>query len=165
MGWSRVWKRQGGCSPVSDLRDLYQELILDHNRRPRNFGPLAEANRQARGINPLCGDKVTVRLHLEDDRVKDIRFEGTGCAISIASASVMTESLKQRTREDAVDLFERFHRMVAAGDGAEPCPPHMGKLEAFAGVRAYPSRVKCATLAWHTLRAALDGEDKAVSTE
>ncbi len=150
---------------MSDLKDLYQELILDHNRRPRNFGPLAEANLQARGVNPLCGDKVTVRLHVEDGRVKDIRFEGTGCAISIASASVMTESLKQRTREDAVSLFERFHRMVAAGDGTESCPPDMGKLEAFAGVRDYPARVKCATLPWHALRAALDGEDKAVSTE
>jgi nitrogen fixation NifU-like protein len=140
-------------------------LILDHNRRPRNFGPLAEANRQARGINPLCGDKVTVHLRVEDGLVKDIRFEGTGCAISIASASVMTESLKRQTRQDALGLFERFHRMVAAGDGTESTPPDMGKLVAFAGVRDYPARVKCATLAWHTLRAALEGEDKAVSTE
>ena len=165
MCWPRVWKRYGGYSTVSDLTDLYQELILDHNRRPRNFGPLAEANREARGINPLCGDKVTVHLHVEDGRVKDIRFEGTGCAISIASASVMTESLKRQTREDALGLFERFHRMVAISDGTESSAPDMGKLEAFAGVRDYPARVKCATLAWHTLRAALDGKDKAVSTE
>ena len=165
MCWPRVWTRYGGYSTVSDLTDLYQELILDHNRRPRNFGPLAEANRQARGINPLCGDKVTVRLHVEDGQVKDIRFEGTGCAISIASASVMTESLKRQTREDALGLFERFHRMVATSDGTESSAPGMGKLEAFAGVRDYPARVKCATLAWHTLRAALDGKDKAVSTE
>ena len=165
MCWPMGWKKYGGCSPVSDLRDLYQELILDHNRRPRNFGPLAAANREARGVNPLCGDKVTVHLHVEDGQVKDIRFEGTGCAISIASASVMTESLKQRTREDAVNLFERFHRMVAASDGTESAAPDMGKLEAFAGVRGYPARVKCATLAWHTLRAALEGADKAVSTE
>ena len=165
MRWPRVWKRRGGCSTVSDLRDLYQELILDHNRRPRNFGPLPDANRSARGINPLCGDKVTVHLQMEDGQVKDIRFEGTGCAISIASASVMTESLKQRTREDAESLFDRFHRMVAQANGAESDPPGMGKLAAFAGVRDYPARVKCATLAWHTLRAALDGEEKAVSTE
>lgn len=150
---------------MSDLRDLYQELILDHNRRPRNFGPLAEANRSARGVNPLCGDKVTVHVQVEDDQVKAIRFEGTGCAISIASASVMTESLKQLTREESMDLFERFQKMVAAGDGTEPTPPDMGKLAAFAGVRDYPARVKCATLAWHTLRAALDGQEKAVSTE
>ena len=165
MPWPMVWKRPGGCSEVSDLRDLYQELILDHNRRPRNFGPLAEANRSAKGINPLCGDKVTVHLQVEDGQVKDIRFEGTGCAISIASASVMTESLKRQTREDAVSLFERFHRMVAPADGVESDPPDMGKLAAFAGVRDYPARVKCATLAWHTLRAALDGKEKAVSTE
>ena len=165
MCWPRVWTRYGGYSTVSDLTDLYQELILDHNRRPRNFGPLAEANRQARGVNPLCGDKVTVHLHVEDGLVKDIRFEGAGCAISIASASVMTESLKRQTREDALGLFERFHRMVATSDGRESSAPGMGKLEAFAGVRDYPARVKCATLAWHTLRAALDGKDKAVSTE
>ena len=165
MCWPRVWKTYGGYSTVSDLTDLYQELILDHNRRPRNFGPLAEANREARGVNPLCGDKVTVHLYVEDGRVKDIRFEGTGCAISIASASVMTESLKQQTREDALSLFERFHRMVAISDGTESSAPGMGKLEAFAGVRDYPARVKCATLAWHTLRAALDGKDKAVRTE
>ncbi len=163
MCWPRVWKRYGGYSTVSDLTDLYQELILDHNRRPRNFGRLAEANRQARGVNPLCGDKVTVHLHVEDGLVKDIRFEGTGCAISIASASVMTESLKRQTREDVLSLFERFHRMVAESDGTESSAPGMGKLEAFAGVRDYPARVKCATLAWHTLRAALEG--KAISTE
>ncbi len=150
---------------MSDMKDLYQELILDHNRRPRNFGPLAEANRSARGINPLCGDMVTVHLQVEDGHVKDIRFEGTGCAICIASASVMTESLKRRTREDAVNLFKCFHRMVAPTDGAESDPPDMGKLAAFAGVRDYPARVKCATLAWHALRAALEGEGKAVTTE
>ncbi len=150
---------------MSDLTDLYQELILDHNRRPRNFGSLTEANRSARGVNPLCGDKVTVQLRVEDDEVKDIRFEGTGCAISIASASVMTESLKQRTCGDARDLFERFHRMVAVDDGSASRSPEMGKLAAFAGVRDYPARVKCATLAWHTLRAALDGDASAVSTE
>ena len=147
---------------MSDLRDLYQELILDHNRKPRNFGPLADANRSARGVNPLCGDKVAVHLRVEDDRVTGVSFEGTGCAISIASASVMTESLKERSCDDAREIFDRFHQMVAADDGGGS---DMGKLAAFAGVRDYPARVKCATLAWHTLRAALDGEDKAVSTE
>lgn len=150
---------------MSDVKELYQELILDHNRKPRNFGPLSDANRSARGVNPLCGDKVTVYLQVEDDQVKDIRFEGTGCAISIASASVMTESLKRQTRTDAVAIFERFHKMVAAADGSESDAPGMGKLEAFAGVKDYPARVKCATLAWHTLRAALDGDAQAVSTE
>ena len=150
---------------MSDLRDLYQELILDHNRKPRNFGPLAGANRSARGVNPLCGDKVTVHLHVEDDRVTGVSFEGTGCAISIASASVMTESLKARSCDDARAMFERFHQMVAADDGNGNDGAGMGKLAAFAGVRDYPARVKCATLAWHTLRAALDGDDKAVSTE
>ena len=148
---------------MSDLRDLYQELILDHNRKPRNFGPLAGANRSARGVNPLCGDKVAVHLHVEDGRVTGVSFEGTGCAISIASASVMTESLKEQSCDHARELFERFHQMVATDDGSES--DGMGKLAAFAGVRDYPARVKCATLAWHTLRAALDGEDKAVSTE
>jgi len=150
---------------VSDLTDLYQELILDHNRRPRNFGSLTEANRSARGVNPLCGDKVAVHLRVEDEEVKEIRFEGTGCAISIASASVMTESLKGRTCGDARNLFERFHQMVAVDDGPASHPPEMGKLAAFAGVRHYPARVKCATLAWHTLRAALEGDAQAVSTE
>jgi len=150
---------------VSDLRDLYQELILDHNRKPRNFGPLADANRSARGVNPLCGDKVAVHLRVEDGRVAGVSFEGTGCAISIASASVMTESLKERSCDDAKELFERFHQMVATDNGGGIDGPGLGKLEAFAGVRDYPARVKCATLAWHTLCAALDGEDKAVSTE
>ena len=164
MCWPRVWKTYGGYSTVSDLTDLYQELILDHNRRPRNFGPLAEANRKPGESPPLRrqGHGPSARGRRQ---VKDIRFEGTGCAISIASASVMTESLKQQTRDDALSLFERFHRMVAISDGTESSAPGMGKLEAFAGVRDYPARVKCATLAWHTLRAALDGKDKAVSTE
>lgn len=150
---------------MSDLRDLYQELILDHNRRPRNFGPLAGANRSARGVNPLCGDKVAVHLHVEGDRVMGVSFEGTGCAISIASASVMTETLKEQSCGEARELFERFHQMVAADDGSGNEDAGMGKLAAFAGVRDYPARVKCATLAWHTLRAALEGADKAVSTE
>ena len=165
MRWPMAWRRQGGYSAVSDLRELYQELILDRNRKPRNFGPLSEANRSARGVNPLCGDRITVHLRMDDDRVEDVRFEGSGCAISIASASVMTESLKGQTASGAMALFERFHRMVAEdGDGA--CgDPDMGKLAAFSGVRDYPARVKCATLAWHALRAALEGGARAVSTE
>ena len=150
---------------MSDLRELYQELILDRNRKPRNFGPLSDANRSAKGVNPLCGDKITIYLQLDDDQVKDIRFEGTGCAISIASASVMTESLKGETTSDAMNLFERFHQMVAANGDAAGGAPDMGKLAAFAGVRDYPARVKCATLAWHALRAALEGGAQAVSTE
>ena len=150
---------------MPDLKDLYQELILDHNRKPRNFGPLTEANRSAKGVNPLCGDKVTIHLLLEDDRVKDVRFEGTGCAISIASASVMTETLKQQTSTAAMALFTRFRRMVGADGVLESDPLGMGKLAAFAGVKDYPARVKCATLAWHTLRAALDDVEQAASTE
>lgn len=150
---------------MSDLRDLYQELILDRNRKPRNFGPLSEANRSVQGVNPLCGDRITVHLQLDDDQVKDIRFEGSGCAISIASASVMTESLKGQTESAAMTLFERFHQMVAASDDAAGGAPDMGKLAAFAGVRDYPARVKCATLPWHALRAALTGGARAVSTE
>lgn len=150
---------------MSDLRDLYQELILDRNRKPRNFGPLSEANRSAHGVNPLCGDRITVHLQLDDERVKDIRFEGSGCAISIASASVMTESLKGQTASAAMTLFERFHQMVAANGDAPGGAPDMGKLAAFAGVRDYPARVKCATLAWHALRAALTDGARSVSTE
>lgn len=150
---------------MPDLKDLYQELILDHNRKPRNFGPLTEANRSAKGVNPLCGDKVTIHLLLEDDRVKDVRFEGTGCAISIASASVMTETLKQQTSTDAMTLFTRFRQMVGVDGVLESDALGMGKLAAFAGVKDYPARVKCATLAWHTLRAALDDVEQAASTE
>jgi nitrogen fixation NifU-like protein len=149
---------------MSDLRDLYQELILDHNRRPRNFGRLDAANRSAEGYNPLCGDKVTVYLKMENDSVKDVRFEGAGCAISKASASVMTESVKGMSRSQVEALFKKFHELVTGrptADGAEG----LGKLAAFSGVAEYPTRVKCATLAWHTLRAALSGADKTISTE
>jgi nitrogen fixation NifU-like protein len=149
---------------VYELRELYQELILDHNKRPRNFGRLADANRQAKGFNPLCGDKVTVYLRLEGDRIVDVRFDGSGCAISTASASVMTESLKGKTRQEVEALFERFHALVA-GNADVSDGEDLGKLAAFSGVRDYPSRVKCATLAWHTLRAALQEAEKPVSTE
>lgn len=146
---------------MSDLRDLYQEVILDHNRRPRNFGPLPAANRRAEGNNPLCGDRVTVYLDVEGDRIRDVAFEGAGCAISTASASLMTEALKGRSVEEARSLFHGFHELVTKGEEGED----LGKLAVFTGVREYPMRVKCATLAWHTLMAALEARDQPVTTE
>jgi nitrogen fixation protein NifU and related proteins len=148
---------------MNELRDLYQEVILDHNRRPRNFGPLPAANRQAEGYNPLCGDKVTVFLDVEDGRIHGIAFQGSGCAISTASASLMTEALKGLTAEEAQAMFHRFHDLVTTGTGEGS--PELGKLAVFSGVREFPMRVKCATLAWHTLLAALDEKDAPVSTE
>ena len=149
---------------MSDLRDLYQEVILDHNRSPRNFGRLEDADLHADGHNPLCGDKLSVTLKLNGDRVTDLRFEGSGCAISKASASLMTEGVKGRTFDEFREIFDRFHRLVtdqeAPADDAE-----LGKLAVFAGVRDYPARVKCAILAWHTLRAAVDDRHEVVSTE
>ena len=149
---------------MSDLRDLYQEVILDHNRRPRNFGRLDDADFRADGHNPLCGDHISVTVKLTGDVVSDVRFEGAGCAISKASASLMTEGVKGRTLDELGRLFEQFHRLVtdrtASGDDAE-----LGKLAVFAGVRDYPARVKCAILAWRTLRAAVDDSREVVSTE
>jgi len=148
---------------MSDLRDLYQEVILDHNRRPRNFGPLPGATRRAEGHNPLCGDRVTVFLDLAEGRIRDAAFQGSGCAISTASASLMTDALKGLTVEEARGLFHGFHELVTRGGGEGS--PDLGKLAVFTGVREYPMRVKCATLAWHALMAALDGQDLPVSTE
>jgi nitrogen fixation NifU-like protein len=145
-----------------DLRELYQSLILDHNKRPRNFGRPAASDRSACGENPLCGDKVTVHVRIEDGTVREVGFEGSGCAISTASASLMTEAVKGRPVEEVRRIFERFHRLVA-GDGQPD--EGLGKLAVFAGVREFPMRVKCATLAWHTLRAALQGDAAHVSTE
>lgn len=149
---------------MSDLRDLYQEVILDHNRSPRNFGKLDGADLSADGHNPLCGDRLSVTVKLNGDRVSDVRFEGAGCAISKASASLMTEGVKGRTLDELPRLFDQFHRLVtdrtASADDAE-----LGKLAVFAGVRDYPARVKCAVLAWHTLRAAVDEGREVVSTE
>jgi nitrogen fixation protein NifU and related proteins len=151
---------------MGDLRDLYQEVILDHSKRPRNFGSLAGANRRAEGYNPLCGDRETVYLRLEDDVLKEVGFRGAGCAISTASASMMTESLKGKTREEAEALFERFHDLITGSDGrTDTSRPDLGKLTVFSGVREFPVRVKCATLPWHTMKAALAGEDRTVSTE
>jgi len=155
---------------MSDLRELYQEVILDHYKKPRNFRSLPEANRRLEGYNPLCGDRVTVYLVVEDGRVRDIGFQGTGCAISTASASLMTEVLRGKRVEEAEALFHAFHELVTgqpsrtsgvAGEAA----PELGKLEILGGVREFPMRVKCATLAWHTMQGALHGEDKTVSTE
>lgn len=148
---------------MSDLRDLYQELILEHSKAPRNYRELKGADHRAEGYNPLCGDRFTVAVHIEGDCIRDIAFQGSGCAISKASASMMTQSVKGKTREQAKKLFEQFHRTVTGnqnGNAAE-----LGKLGVFAGVREFPTRVKCATLAWHTLQAALEGKQEAVSTE
>ena len=146
---------------MSDLRDLYQEVILDHNRAPRNFGQLPNANRESEGHNPLCGDRVRVSLHVEDDRIEGIAFQGSGCAISTASASLMTEALKGRTVEEARHLFRGFHDLLTTGGSEDG----LGKLAVFAGVREYPIRIKCATLAWHAVQAALEQKDHPISTE
>lgn len=147
---------------MNDLRELYQEVIFDHYRRPRNFGKPESANHEAEGYNPLCGDKVKVYLKVEDGVIRDAHFEGSGCAISTASASLMTESLKGKREDEALRLLEDFHRMVT-GVGRQT--GNLGKLEALAGVREFPQRVKCATLAWHTLQAALKDQHEPVTTE
>ncbi len=148
---------------MTDLDDLYQEVILDHGRRPRNFRRVEGANREAEGLNPLCGDHYRVYLRLEGDRIADVGFEGTGCAISKASASLMTGALKGKTTADAERLFASFHRLVTEGPEGTPAAD-LGKLAALSGVSEFPTRVKCASLAWHALRSALAGGE-AVSTE
>jgi nitrogen fixation protein NifU and related proteins len=148
----------------SDLRDLYQEVILDHSKRPRNFHAMPAPDRKAEGYNPLCGDRETVFLDLDGEVLKDVSFQGAGCAISTASASMMTESVKGKTRAEADALFSRFHELITGKTGAAD-GPELGKLEVFSGVREYPVRVKCATLPWHTLKAALDGAGAPISTE
>jgi nitrogen fixation NifU-like protein len=150
---------------MSDLRELYQEVILDHGKKPRNHRVLEGADHKADGHNPLCGDKITVFVKTHDDQIEEVSFEGTGCAISTASASMMTETVRGRTVEDVKLIFGAFHQMVTAEeDPGTPAglPP---KLVVFCGVRAFPMRVKCATLAWHTLRAALDRRQETVTTE
>ncbi len=151
---------------MSDLRDLYQEVILDHSKNPRNYRKCETANRTAVGYNPLCGDKMTLFLTVENGIVTDASFQGSGCAISTASASMMTESLKGKTEKEADELFQQFQNMVTAPMDQEPDTEALGKLRVFAGVREFPARVKCASLAWHTLEAAIHGEsDEPVSTE
>jgi nitrogen fixation protein NifU and related proteins len=148
---------------MHDLGDLYQEVILDHNRRPRNFRTLDEGKKQE-GYNPLCGDRLTLYVKLEGDRIADVAFQGVGCAISKASASLMTEALKGKTVTEARELFDKFHEMVTSSP--DTAAPDLGKLSVLSGVREYPTRVKCASLAWHTMKAAVSGaEDGPVSTE
>ncbi|MBZ5725811.1 MAG: SUF system NifU family Fe-S cluster assembly protein [Acidobacteriia bacterium] len=142
--------------------DLYQEIILDHSKHPRNCHPMEDATRKAEGYNPLCGDKLKLFIKVEDDIVKDVSFVGSGCAISTASASLMTESLKGKTRDEALKLLEKFHDLLTTDS---PVTHELGKLVVFCGVRDYPARVKCATLAWHTLKSALNGTAEPVSTE
>jgi len=149
-----------------DIKDLYRDVILDHNRRPRNFGALEPADVSVEGFNPLCGDRLTLRLRMADGRIADIRFDGQGCAISTASASLMTEAVKGLTRPQALELFDRVHRLLTDDEAG---PEDLGKLAALSGVREFPARVKCASLCWHTLASALHspaaGDLPAVSTE
>jgi len=149
---------------MSELSELYQQVILDHNKKPRNFHKLEAANRSAEGYNPLCGDQLTVYMLLEDEVVKDVSFEGQGCAISKAAASMMTQAVKGKTKEDAEVLFNEFHHMVTGQLDEQATPNHLGRLTIFSGVRDFPARVKCASLSWHTMHAALHGQE-ATSTE
>jgi len=149
---------------MADLRDIYQEVILEHAKAPRNFRALESPAFKAEGYNPLCGDRCTVYIAMQGDVIEDIAFQGSGCAISRASASMMTQSLKGKTASDAEDLFQSFHRMVTGQNGSED-HPEIGKLAVFSGVSGFPVRVKCATLAWHTLEAALHGDREPVTTE
>lgn len=147
-----------------DLKDLYQEVIVDHNRSPRNFGKLENPNRTLEGFNPLCGDRLTLYLNIGDDKIEDISFDGSGCAISVASASLMTEAMKGKSTTEAEEIFNNFHELVTS-DGEDADLDKLGKLAALAGVRDYPTRVKCATLCWHTLHSVLEGNEEVISTE
>lgn len=147
---------------MSEILDLYQEVILDHHKRPRNQGSLEDATHEAEGDNPLCGDRVRVAVRIEDGAIAEIRFEGAGCAIAMASASLMTEAVRGLALSEFESLFQRFHELLT---GEEPATENLGKLAVFSGVREFPVRVKCATLAWHTLRSALRGASNPVSTE
>jgi nitrogen fixation NifU-like protein len=144
------------------LQDLYQEVIIDHSKRPRNFHQMDDATRRVEGYNPLCGDKLALFVKLDGEVLQDVSFVGAGCAISTASASLMTESVKGKSRQEAVALMERFHDLLTT---EKPQADGLGKLTVFSGVREFPARVKCATFAWHTLKSALTGESEAVSTE
>jgi nitrogen fixation NifU-like protein len=150
---------------MSELRELYQEVILDHNRNPRNFREIPGADRRAEGFNPLCGDHLTVSLKLDGDALADVAFQGSGCAISKASASIMTTILKGKSLAQARELFEKFHGMLTTSPGGPARPEGLGKLEVFSGVSEFPVRVKCATLPWHTMRSALENADATVTTE
>jgi len=147
-----------------DLKDLYRDVIVDHNRNPRNFGKLEPADAHADGHNPLCGDRLSVYVNLDGDRLHEVKFNGSGCAISVASASLLTEAVKGKTRGEVKDLFEDMHALLTQQD-AKVDPDKLGKLAALSGVREFPARVKCASLCWHTLNAALDRAAEPVSTE
>lgn len=148
----------------NDLAALYQDIIIDHNKSPRNFREIPPPRHEADGYNPLCGDRLSVYLTLDGNRITDVSFKGSGCAISVASASLMTEALRGRTLPEAEALFERMHALLT-GQEAQETDVKLGKLEALAGVRAYPSRVKCATLAWHTVQSALEEDNDSATTE
>jgi nitrogen fixation protein NifU and related proteins len=148
-----------------ELKELYQEVILDHNKSPRNYKKLDNANHFAEGYNPLCGDKVNIYLDIEADKIEDISFQGSGCAISKASASLMTSSLKGKSIKEAKDLFEKFRELITGKENDELNIEKLGKLAVFTGVKEFPSRVKCASLAWHTMLSALNNEKKLVTTE
>jgi len=150
---------------MSELRELYQEVILDHGKAPRNFRAVEGANRHADGHNPLCGDRITIYVKARDEVIEEIGFQGAGCAISTASASMMTEALKGKSFAECQEIFSAFHALLTGERDVEQTAPLLGKLQVFSGVREFPIRVKCATLAWHTLRAALEGRSDAVTTE
>lgn len=150
---------------MADLSELYQQVILDHNKKPRNFKALENPTRKQEGYNPLCGDQLTLYVELDGDVIKDIGFQGSGCAISKASASMMTTALKGKTQAEAEVLFDEFHRMVKGELDPNTEPHHLGRLTIFQGVREFPARVKCASLSWHTAHAALQGAHEMVSTE
>lgn len=148
---------------MDDIKELYQELILDHSRSPLNFHKLANANRTALGYNPLCGDRISIYLEVDSDKIKEVSFDGDGCAISKASASLMTWAVRGKTHKEALALFERFHKVLTGQE--DPDSSTLGKLEAFRGVSEFPLRVKCASLAWHTLKSALENGESTISTE
>ena len=149
---------------MSDLRELYQQVILDHNKNPRNFHEMADATSRVDGYNPLCGDHYTIFLKMDAEKIAEISFTGNGCAISKASASVMSSTVKGKSKDEAESLFDTFHRLVT-GDASGCSAADLGRLAAFSGVSEFPARVKCATLAWHTLRSALEGKEEKVTTE
>jgi nitrogen fixation NifU-like protein len=149
---------------MSDLRELYQQVILDHNKNPRNFREIASASKKVEGYNPLCGDHYTIYLEFDGETIRDVGFTGSGCAISKSSASVMTQTIKGKSKEEAERLFDVFHHLVTGDPGAETTA-ELGRLAAFSGVSEFPARVKCATLAWHTMRGALEGDKDVISTE
>lgn len=146
-----------------DIKDLYQEVIVDHNRSPRNFGKIDDADKTLEGYNPLCGDKLTLYLKTDGDIINDISFDGSGCAISVASASLMTDAMKGRSFEEAENIFDNFHNLITTDDDIDI--EQLGKLAALAGVKAYPARVKCASLCWHTLHSVIEGGSSPVKTE